>query len=191
MPYGCFVLEEFYFLKEENLMKIYKGSSRTVLQVGSIVIKFPKYFYALSSLFNIEVLFLSRKIYYNELNFVNKKLMDGIISNASEYGSYLLNPSSFKVPVFFSIGIFSIQKYQNGVIPSDIWKLLNKLPQEAQEQLKNMDMHAFEESNFILTKYGIKMVDYGDKFASGWGLSNFLRQWDKELDELFKTQRLT
>jgi len=150
-------------------MQIRRGTTRVVFIAFGLVLKFP----ALKQ----------RTIYGRKFHF-----MRGVIANASEFATYIMcDRASFLVPVF-SLGIVSIQKFEGGTKPTfdEIEQVFQKLPVEAQNLLRRMDLHPFTPPNFRRSKTGLRMIDFGDDFSESFPPSYFLRRFRKEFEEALK-----
>lgn len=154
-------------------MKIKHGSSRTAVIVGGLVFKFP--------------------IRWGKTKSQKRAFYQGVMANISEYILYRLlkEHQSFLVPVYFSIGLVSIQKYEQGEQPKpgddryeSVW---NNLPEDAKRHLSMVDPHALYYNNWRVTPSGIRLIDYGDKVGQPASVSGFLTRWRKELDAALKS----
>lgn len=117
-------------------MKVFRGGSRTVICIGGLAFKFPKY----SNLWKIlkYTVILGYKRQWKSLRNNTSQgmiyFLDGLMANLSEFAISLYSGSPVLAPVYFSIGFISVQKYEAGAQPTwkelaDLWR---QLPEEAQ-----------------------------------------------------------
>ncbi len=164
-------------------MKITKGTTRRVLIISEWAIKFPRISVLLQSLWLI-----GDSDFSNTFRRGCQQFIDGLVANLTEFKVSLLSERiKFLAPVYFSCGLFSIQKRALGQKPTydEMNTVLRELPENAQYQLLTMDPHLLDIKNFVKTDKGIVMVDYaGDNFSST-SLIWFLYEWKDELNDQF------
>lgn len=157
-------------------MRFEHGTYRTALIVGGLVFKFPHVKGIIRASY-------ARGYFYR-----------GIMMNLSEYFLYLLlkEHQSFLAPVYFSIGIISVQRYEEGAIPQPgdehyegVW---NNLSRAAKDHLMTMDGHALDYHNWRKSSTGLRLIDYGDKLGDVSPVSGFLTRWHRELDSALKNK---
>lgn len=177
-------------------MKVCRGNSRTVVCLGGLAFKFPRY----SNLWKIikYAVILGCKWQWKSLRNNTAQgmiyVLNGLMANLSEFAIYLYSESPVLAPVYFSIGFFSVQKYMGGVEPT--WKELNevwsKLPEKARTQMQWVNLHNWESHSFRKTLQGMVMIDYGDTILSGnMSLSNYLVRWEHELRKVMQLPNTT
>ena len=171
-------------------MKISHGTSRTVLQIGGLVFKFPQYgqFWQIAKSVIIRGLRGQWSRIPEDAAGCILYFLSGMVANLTEYAVCLYTESRMLAPVYFSIGFVSIQKYLEGPVPHhlDIYDRLEQMPEKARLDMRRGDKHAWGESNFRKTDIGIQMIDYGDSlFSENISLSRFISIWYVQMQDAF------
>ncbi len=129
--------------------------------------------------------FILKEARWGWLNFTR-----GISENLSEHKCWKRIKAPFLAQTYFSLGIVTISKRQYGQPPSpeELALALKKLPEPAQAEIKNLDGHCLEASNFVKTPQGIILVDYDNgtaPTAKKYPFTIFLEKWHRELENVF------
>lgn len=166
-------------------MKIYKGTSRLVIQISIIVIKFPQFTSYLKLLTrwtksrekkvpDIASAILRRRLFLN-----------GIYANISEFltwvefGKRCRNGGLELAPTYLSLGFINIQRHIVGRIltEDEVREVLRSTPEAARKMIPILDTHFMRRRNWIKRDSDGKvfLIDYGDSFAhEGYPLSAFI-----------------
>ncbi len=169
-------------------MRIKRGTTRVAVLAGSWVIKFPR----------ISMLGLDPRDTLHELRARNwskarKQLgrhayafLRGVIANLTEFATWMRCRSPFLVPVF-SVGFFSIQRYEEGAPPerSELDERFRLLPGRARRLMEAIDPHSLDNPNWRKNRHGFRLLDYGDSFGVvGVPLSSFLVEWHVQITDV-------
>ncbi len=117
----------------------------------------------------------------------------GIHENRTEWKTWNSLRSPFLAPTMCSLGLVNIQRRIPGSMPdeSTMHTLMGQLPAEAQQELKGMDHHAIEPSNFIQNTGCYYLVDYGGSNSDYVTFPTFLRKWNSALQAICITSQDT
>jgi len=168
-------------------LKVYRGSSRTVFCLGGLAIKVVQ----LSRLWKIFknllwMLIKGKSLQRREENSHETVcILCGLVANLTEYFTYVYTEAPFLAPVYFTLGIFSVQKYVEGDKPknSELRQRFGRLTEKARFHMDQVTLHSWQPSSFRVTEKGLVMIDYGDSLISGFStLSTFLHRWGSELE---------
>ncbi|MBX4186815.1 MAG: hypothetical protein KW802_00965 [Candidatus Doudnabacteria bacterium] len=112
-------------------------------------------------------------------------LLNGIVGNLTEYASWLYSEGSPALArVYFSVGLLSVVERIDGDVPTrgELHRWLDKLPDQAREQMKLVNAHHWVHDSFRNTPDGIKMIDYGDMILNGkLSIGSWLTRWSHSL----------
>lgn len=151
------------------------GSTRRVLLIGPIAVKIPR------------MLPFSRQ--ECDVPMHMWIFWHGLVGNLTEWANYRMGSRMpFLVRVYFSCGLFSVQKRERGRHPTDdeIDERFRDLSPEARKDLRLVDRHHMQPTNFIVNESGWHVVDYGDHLASkGITLARFFIDHEKEVTKAF------
>ena len=156
-------------------MQIRRGMNRIAFLVGRVVIKFPVVMWKIRC--------------HHDLIHAWQVFLAGVLANLTEYYTYFVFPQPFLVPVYFSIGLVSIQERDFGDEPTDkeVSQLFERLSKNAQWRLRMVDAHQTGAWNMRKGPHGYRFIDYGDKACyEGLPLSAFFLADRKELVEILK-----
>ncbi len=160
-------------------MRIVRGSARVVLVFPKIVIKIPWS--------NVHVsLRVAKK---HPLKTLKAKFYWGIRENWQEFITWMSLKAPFLTPVYFSIGLVSIQKRARETSRKDtkgFTERLDRVNNKTNHQLREeLNFHSVGEENWIQENWGYQMVDFGGS-PVGLPLRTFLARWQKVLEEEMK-----
>jgi|GEM_PF-1582986 len=172
-------------------IRVEYGTTRSVIIVGPIVIKFPKVLWYLKNIRSILLCLISGHVSVDYIVGCHKLgwiiLCNGITSNWTEYTTYIKTRASFLVPVFASCGLISIQLYEDGKVPSmdESIGIADALSKKCNLCL-NIDPHDFHSpENWRKTRNGYKLIDYGDKYYRRSGpISGLILALHPEITEI-------
>ncbi len=176
-------------------METKKGANRFVIMTKDKVYKFAsmRYFFGVARsiprmLKNGDGSFILKELRWGWINFTR-----GVHENFAERQCWKRMRSPFLSPTLLNTGIFCVSKRQYGTTPSqeELWAAFNKLPDAAQKELKELEAHCLEPSNFIKTHKGYVLIDYDNgtsPTAKAHPFSIFLERWHKELEQILIPQ---
>jgi hypothetical protein len=161
-------------------MKIHKGTSRLVIQIGGVVFKFPRIDPYLEKL----LCWLKGTVAPMYIPSQDYLMLSGIFANASEALSWFVlgkrgTGELTLARTYFSIGIVNVQQYIDGttLTEDEILAELRKLPDEALKMVRSLDSHAIFGKHWIRRSSDgvVVLVDYADAFAhNGKSFSAFI-----------------
>ena len=136
----------------------------------------------------------SRKLAESDVRYCSSFVKDGLWGNKEELRTYRKIGSRFIAKSYFLLfGNFLL--FQKRVIGEPIWfddvkSLLKKLPQDQYDIIftRDFDIHSFCNGDWIKTKEGIVICDYGGKGFGNTALYDFLIHNNNNLERILKAQ---
>lgn len=193
-----------------KMLEIHHGSFRTAILIWCLVIKIPNVSKIIDTCRKLRV---SREKAFatREQNFktardqivaaiqqnwktVRDRMLAGIQQNWSEYKCWRVNLSDRLAPVYFSLGLFSIVRRNDGVEPEkEEWAaILKSLPEDAYQYLcEGVDFHSYHQHNVRRTDNGYQFIDYGATSGDDGGhtITEFLTRWKDDIEEKLRLPR--
>jgi hypothetical protein len=161
----------------EFAMEIYRGTKRLVIVFCGLAVKFPW------SKTRIPW-FMIRK---HPISSFMEKVGWGIWENWQEFITWVRLRPPFLTPVYLSFGIILIQKKAVGdpINWDEFMEAFGRIWERTNRQSHELNPHNFDEDNWIKSKWGYQMVDFGGR-PSGLHLRTFMVRWRDVLEEELK-----
>lgn len=178
------------------IMHTKKGTGRIViLDFFGFAIKFPRIL-TLVTAFKFSLYLYKRKGFEKSKKgcaflFRNhtRHFLSCIRQNLNEYLLWKKLKAPFLSKTYFSFGIMNIQNFEKGDHPTkeELSAIFKRIDASTHNERMQLSSHCLNLQNFIRTKKGLRLVDYGDTTERpGLPLDAFLIKWKDVLQKEFR-----
>ncbi len=175
-------------------MQVFHGQYRSAIQVGPLIIKFPrlthKLLQAVWPRFSLKRSFRKNLwFWWHDVRWAWMWIREAIRQNWNEYRCWCALRSSYLAPVYFSCGVMSIMRYERGEYPTyEEWRhIVQKLRDLIGRQyFCRIDPHEHFMTNVVCAERGYTFVDYGGS-GSEFSMTDVFHQHDAAVRNILQS----